>query len=100
VRCSVDNPDRKLRPEMYARVSFLADGGRSALPLPNGGLVVEGIHSYAFVETEPGVFRKREVGIGLQGRDESYVESGIEPGERVVTEGALLLNAEAASHAR
>jgi cobalt-zinc-cadmium efflux system membrane fusion protein len=85
---------------MYARVFFLADGERRAVPVANTGLVAEGVNTYVFVETEPGVFRKREVTLGLRGPEESFIESGVKPGERIVTEGALLLNAEAGAHAR
>ena len=100
VRCTVENPDGRLRPEMYARVSFLSDSGRSAIAVPNAGLVTEGINTYAFVEASPGVFRKRQVGLVLRGRETSHVDSGLQAGDRVVVEGALLLNAEMASHAR
>jgi cobalt-zinc-cadmium efflux system membrane fusion protein len=100
VRCTVENADGRLRPEMFARVSFLSDNSRSAVAVPNTGLVIEGLNSYAFVEKSPGVFEKRLVGLALRGRDLSYVESGLQAGERVVVEGALLLNAEMASHAR
>jgi cobalt-zinc-cadmium efflux system membrane fusion protein len=100
VRCSVDNADGRLRPEMFARVSFLADNNQRAVALPNGGLVTEGINTYAFVEKAPGAFEKRKVALALRGRDVSFVESGLSAGERVVVEGALLLNAEMASHAR
>jgi cobalt-zinc-cadmium efflux system membrane fusion protein len=100
VRCTVENPDGRLRPEMYARVSFLSDNGRSAIAIPNAGLVTEGIHTYAFVEASPGVFQKRQVGLALRGRETSYVDDGLKAGERIVVEGALLLSAEMASHAR
>jgi cobalt-zinc-cadmium efflux system membrane fusion protein len=100
VRCTVDNPDSRLRPEMYARVSFLSDSGRSAIAVPNSGLVSEGINTYAFVETSPGVFQKRQVSLALRGRETSHVDAGLKAGERYVAEGALLLNAEMASHAR
>ncbi|MBK4733430.1 efflux RND transporter periplasmic adaptor subunit [Noviherbaspirillum pedocola] len=100
VRCIVDNADGKLHPEMFARVFFLADGERSAVPVPNTALVAEGVNTYVFVETEPGVFRKREVRLGQHGPEQSFIEGGVKPGERIVTEGALLLNAEVGSHAR
>jgi cobalt-zinc-cadmium efflux system membrane fusion protein len=100
VRCTVENPDGRLRPEMYARVSFLSDSGRSAIAVPNAGLVTEGVNTYAFVEASPGVFQKRQVGLALRGRETSHVDSGLKAGERIVVEGALLLNAEMASHAR
>ena len=94
VRCSLANPERKLRPEMYARVTLLADENRTAVRLPNTALVTEGLYSYVFVEQSPGVFKRRRVQLAVQDRDYSYVASGIEPAERVVVAGAVLLNSE------
>ena len=100
VRCTVSNTDGRLRPEMYARVAFLSDSGRNAVALPNTSLVIEGVNTYAFVEKTPGVFEKRQVTLALRGRELSYIDAGLQAGERVVVEGALLLNAEMAIHAR
>lgn len=101
IRCVIDNPDLKLKPEMFARVAFLAgDGGFKAVPLPNTSLFVEGMADFIFVETKPGTFVKRQVKVALRGRDTSFVDQGLKGGERVVTEGAFLLNAEDAAHAQ
>jgi cobalt-zinc-cadmium efflux system membrane fusion protein len=97
VRCSLPNPARKLKPEMYARVTLLADANQRALRVPNGALITEGLYSHLFVEKSPGVFEKRRVSLRLQDRDYSYVASGLNPGERVVASGALLLNSELAA---
>ncbi|HWI14478.1 MAG TPA: efflux RND transporter periplasmic adaptor subunit [Burkholderiales bacterium] len=96
VRCIAPNPKGLLKPEMYARVIPLADGEHRLTRVPNSALITEGLYTYVFVETEPGVFRKRRVTPGLQGRNESYIKDGLKEGEKVVTGGALLLNAELA----
>ena len=91
VRCSVPNAELKLKPEMFVRVAFLAqDGARRAVQLPNASLFVEGMYEFVFVETRHGTFEKRRVHIALRGHDSSYADSGLQDGERVVTEGALL----------
>ncbi len=94
VRCSVPNPTRRLKPEMYARVTLLADANQRGLRVPNGALFTEGLYSYLFVEKSPGEFQRRRVSLRLQDRDYSYIASGLNPGERVVVSGALLLNSE------
>jgi cobalt-zinc-cadmium efflux system membrane fusion protein len=99
VRCTVANPKAKLKPEMFVRIHFLADGSKKAVRLPNTALFVEGIHTHAYVEKSPGVFEKRRVTVALRDSTESYIDSGIAAGERVVTEGALLLNSEASGGA-
>ncbi|MET3135265.1 cobalt-zinc-cadmium efflux system membrane fusion protein [Oxalobacteraceae bacterium GrIS 1.11] len=101
VRCALDNADRRLKPEMFARVSFLAgDGDAKAVPLPNTSLFTEGAYSYVFVEQRAGSFEKRRVNVKVRGRERSFVDAGLAAGERVVTEGAFLLNAEVASDAQ
>ncbi len=100
VRCSIDNADGRLKPEMFARVFFLADGERKGIRVPNAALVTEGIYSFVFVETELGRFERRKVGLAMRGTDHSFIESGLSEGDHVVVEGALLLNSEASADAR
>ena len=94
VRCDLPNPDRKLKPEMYARVTLLADEHQRAVRVPNSAIVTEGIYSHVFVEKSAGVFERRRLNLRLQDRNFSYVASGLAAGERIVTSGALLLNSE------
>ncbi len=96
VRCTIANPQRRLKPEMYARVTPIVDESRKLVRIPNGSIITEGLYSFVFVEKAPGVFERRRVTLGLQGREESYVKQGLSEGERIVGTGALLLNAELA----
>lgn len=98
VRCKVNNPEHKLKPEMFARVAFLADAGH-AIAVPNASLFTEGMYSYVFVETRPGAFVKRRVNLKIKGQERSFVDAGLKDGEKIVTEGAFLLNAEVQVHA-
>jgi cobalt-zinc-cadmium efflux system membrane fusion protein len=101
IRCSVKNIDQKLKPEMFVRASFFsASNGKKAISLPNTSLFIEGLFSYVFVETHPGTFEKRRVNVSMTVHDKSYIDSGIANGERVVMEGAFLLNAEVANNAQ
>ena len=59
-------------------------------------IFTQGLYSYVFVEHGVGVLQRRQVTLGLQGHPYSYVKEGLKAGERVVTTGALLLNAELA----
>ena len=98
VRCTIENPQRRLKPEMFARVTPIVDDNRKLVRLPNGSIITEGLYPHVFVEKEPGVFAKRRVVPGLQGREETYIKEGLIEGERVVTKGTLLLNSELAVH--
>jgi cobalt-zinc-cadmium efflux system membrane fusion protein len=46
---------------------------------------------YLFVETAPGDFERRSVKVGAERDGKVQVTAGVKPGERVVAEGALLL---------
>lgn len=94
VRCTIDNGDGSLRPEMFARVTPVADVHSSLPRIPNTAIVTRGLHSYVFVELSPGVLQRRKVTLALQGHDESYVRDGLKGGEKVATSGALLLDSE------
>jgi cobalt-zinc-cadmium efflux system membrane fusion protein len=97
VRALVENPKRMLKPEMYARATPLALQGRELVRVPNSALATEGLYSFVFVEKEPGVLEQRPVTLVIRGRDDSFVEEGLQPGERVVTSGAMLLSSELVS---
>lgn len=95
-RAEVDNVGGLLRPDMYARVDVLAPDANPISNVPISALVSEGVKSFVFVRTAPGVFDKRDVILKLQTRETAYVASGLQKGEAVVSKGALLLNSELA----
>lgn len=96
VRCYVNNPDHKLKPEMYARVTPDVDNDARLPRVPNAALFTQGVTSYVFVELSPGVLQRRKVELALQDREYAYVKRGLDAHDRVVTTGALLLNSELA----
>lgn len=96
VRCYLNNPERKLKPEMYARVTPDVDGEAHLPRIPNSAIFTQGLNSYLFVEQAPGVLQRRKIELAMQGHEYSYVKEGLRAGERVVTSGALLLNSELA----
>ncbi len=94
VRCEINNSHFRLKPEMYARVAPVASMLDKYPRVPNTAIVTQGLYSYVFVENSPGVLQRRRVVLGLQGHEDSFVRQGLTKGERVVTTGTLLLNAE------
>lgn len=98
VRAEIEDVTRRLKPEMFARVTPVADEHASLPRIPNSALFTQGLHSYLFVEQAPGVLQRRQVVLGLQGDKYSYVKEGLVAGERVITTGALLLNSELAGN--
>ena len=86
IKCEVENPGLKLKPQMLARVKITTKPGY-ALVVPQQALVYDGDSSYAFVETEPNMYQRRAVSSGSWNK-EGYtrVLSGLKPGERVMTQ--------------
>jgi RND family efflux transporter MFP subunit len=94
VRCLVENPAGRLRPEMFAQVSLRTGAARRALRVPQEALVeIEG-KTVVFVQ-EGESYHRREVAIGKASGGAVEIVEGLRPGERVVTEGAFVLKAEA-----
>ena len=99
VRCEITNADGRLKAEMFSRVAFLADAQVTGVRVPNASLVLNGMQSFVIVEQEPGVFARRPVQLRWSGPDTSYLSAGLHAGERIVSEGALLLASEFPAHA-
>jgi cobalt-zinc-cadmium efflux system membrane fusion protein len=93
VLARVDNPEGKLLPEMFVRASVLQADGQG-VRVPNQALITRGLYTYVFVEQAVGDFTLRRVKPIKRGVDFSYIGEGLSGGERVVTKGALLLEAE------
>ena len=98
VLASLDNSSGKLLPEMFVRASILQNSGEG-VRVPNESILIRGLYSYVFVETSPGEFTLRQVKLLKRGIDFSYVGEGLKGDERIVTKGALLLDAEMLSRA-
>ncbi|MDB4931322.1 MAG: efflux transporter, family, subunit, partial [Myxococcaceae bacterium] len=94
VRVRVPNPDHALKPEMFARVTVRTGSAGVALT-PIGALITDPNGYAVFVEDTPGHFERRQVVVGAEFNGQAQVRSGLRVGERVVVEGALLLDASA-----
>jgi cobalt-zinc-cadmium efflux system membrane fusion protein len=93
VHVELPNPDGRLRPDMFATVRH--SGKDRTLPVvPADAVVQQYGRSFVFRERQPGQFERREVTVGPRANDSVALLAGIEPGERVVVAGAVLLAAE------
>ena len=66
---------------------------KAILILASAVLSEEGVSS-VFVETEPGVFRRRIVMPGQRRGEKMVISGGLQAGEKVVSVGAQALNSE------
>jgi cobalt-zinc-cadmium efflux system membrane fusion protein len=90
VRIAFDNPDTRLRPGMFASVTFHAPAQRAAV-VPASALLLKDDVNQVLVETAPWTFAARNVDIAFQQGDQVVLRSGVAPGERIVVKGGVLL---------
>lgn len=82
----------RLRAGTYARVTIDSNSPAGVL-LPSAAVLIQnGIRPVVFVESEERTFAPRPVRIGHSIDQKVNILSGLEPGERVVVRGALLLD--------
>lgn len=95
VRLEFDNPTLQLKPDMYANVMLRAELNRNALLIPREAYIDSGKRQVAFVEREQGKFQPRDLQIGVEAENGMVeVLQGLDEGERVVSSGQFMLDAE------
>jgi RND family efflux transporter MFP subunit len=93
IRCEIENPGLKLKPQMLARVKIVTNPG-AALVVPQQALVFDGDSYIAFVQVTPGSVERRTVEIGSWNEDGyARILSGIKAGDRVIVKQAIQVNA-------
>jgi len=90
VQVELPNPQGRLRPEMFGSLRLL--GPRRMVPaVPPTAIIQEYGHALVFVERKPGQFERRQVSTGVRVGAAVAVLSGVQAGDRVITDGAVLL---------
>lgn len=92
-RASIDNSEGLLKAGMYVSVDVKdLESSKTEVQLPARAVIFLDGKYFVFVETNLGKFEKREVKLSGDPSASSVVVSGVQAGEHVVSEGALLLN--------
>jgi len=94
VRVDLQNPELKLKPEMYVDLSLEMDMGKS-LVVPVSAVMPTGKRNIAFVDKGNGKLEPRLLVLGEKYGDVYAVTSGLKEGERVVASANFLIDAEA-----
>jgi len=94
VRVDVENPDLKLRPDMYVDVELTMDMG-VGVAVPVSAVLPTGRHDIVFVDRGEGKLEPRFIQLGRKFGDFYEVKSGLKETERVVTSANFLIDAEA-----
>ena len=94
VRMVVANPQLLLKPDMLAKVRIYAEPIK-AMNIPIDALIQTEQTNSVFVRTDDTHFQRRDIEIGVISQKRVQVISGLHIGEKVVTAGQFLLDAEA-----
>lgn len=97
-RVTVSNPDRLLKPEMFAIISVLAASNPDVLSVPIAAVQDGPAGKTVFVQREVGTFEARTVKLGNEEGDVVRVLDGLKAGEQVVTKGSFALKSEMERH--
>jgi cobalt-zinc-cadmium efflux system membrane fusion protein len=92
VRATIPNPDRKLKPEMFASFSIVTSKDSIAPGVPEEAIVREGDDARVWVLRADNVLSLREIRTGRNNNGLVEVTSGLNAGERVVTRGSLFID--------
>ncbi|MBX3334495.1 MAG: efflux RND transporter periplasmic adaptor subunit [Nitrospira sp.] len=98
LRVTVPNPDRLLKPEMFAIVSVYGTSSEDVLSIPLAAVQDGSDDKMVFVQREPGVFEARPVKLGHEEGDVIRVLEGVKVGEQVVTKGSFALKSQMERH--
>jgi membrane fusion protein, heavy metal efflux system len=94
IRCNVKNSELKLKPEMFARVNLKVGAETAAIVLPKEAVIELGGRAFVYVQAGDGTYIRRPVVPGTMSGDVVQIREGLQPGERAVVKGALLLKGE------
>ncbi|MFN3325103.1 MAG: efflux RND transporter periplasmic adaptor subunit [Bryobacteraceae bacterium] len=90
VQAELANPRGRLRPEMFGAIRNIH--ATHTLPVvPRGAVLRLPGRDVVYLEKEAGVFVERAVKIGWQKGDRVALSAGLLPGDRIVVDGAMLL---------
>ncbi|MBV8760036.1 MAG: efflux RND transporter periplasmic adaptor subunit [Deltaproteobacteria bacterium] len=91
VRVRLANLSGTLRPNAYAQIKFF-DPTPAKVSLPSSAVMSDGAQTYVYVKDKSGALKKRTVVAGSASGGKMPILEGLEPGEQVVVQGAILLD--------
>lgn len=94
VRIELDNRDARLRPGMYANISFSPTKNKGLL-IPSEAVIRTGKRNLVLLATKDGGYQPVEITLGIEAGGKSIVSGGLEEGQRIVSSGQFLIDSEA-----
>jgi membrane fusion protein, heavy metal efflux system len=94
VRSEIENPDGVLKSEMFGTFKISIDEPTQSPAVPTDAVIREGDTATVWIETEPLLFKRRPVEIGIQQDGLTQIRSGLDAGEKVLARGAIFVDNE------
>lgn len=94
VRLRFENPDRLLKPNMFANVTIKANTSLPALLVPRSAVIRTGVQDRVVLALGDGYFKSIEVKLGRMNREFIEILSGIQAGDEVVVSAQFLLDSQ------
>jgi membrane fusion protein, heavy metal efflux system len=94
VRSEIGNPDGVLKSDMFASFKIGTNQPSPTPAVPTEAVIREGDVATVWVETEPMLFKRRVVDIGIQQNGLTQIRGGLDVGELVVARGAIFVDNE------
>ncbi|SHM33322.1 membrane fusion protein, cobalt-zinc-cadmium efflux system [Chryseobacterium carnipullorum] len=85
-----DNPQRKLKPGMFAAVTYSA-GTEKAVIIPSQALMQQGDRQYVWIKTGRNEFTKRFINPGSTSEKATMISSGLQPGDIIMIQGGIYM---------
>lgn len=95
VRLRFDNPDERMKPNMYARVTIFGKPHPAALSIPREALIRGQDTDRVVVALGDGYYTVKEVMTGIESGGWQEIIAGLEVGDEVVTSAQFLIDSEA-----
>ncbi len=94
-RIELANPGARLKPGMFATLSFEGKEGREGVLAPSEAVIRTGQRDVVILALGEGRFRALQVDVGRESGGQSEIRKGLKPGDRVVLSGQFLIDSEA-----
>ncbi|MGQ0334314.1 efflux RND transporter periplasmic adaptor subunit [Halomonas elongata] len=88
VRAVLDNDEGRFTPGMFARVQLLGSSAEDAVLIDDKAVLTDQDRKYVYVVDDQGVALRKDIRPGRMADGLRVIETGLEPGERVVVKGA------------
>jgi Cu(I)/Ag(I) efflux system membrane fusion protein len=92
-RCSIADPEHRLKPQMFVNAVISSDLGER-LAIPESAVLDTGTRTLVYVVSADDTFEQREVTVGVKAGGYYEVVKGLSEGEMVVSSGNFLIDAE------